>query len=477
MRVADRIGKVKFVGVGRLFGALVLQIALVVGLSVLIAGLNPLIVHSSPLLYSGTILLASFTANLFSTRLFISRIKDQHDLSRIMSWELCIIWYILLIVATILSLVKGYGSIYIVTVNFAASFIVAIVSLFERSSYIPPPETFESITRPSDSDQRSTESSPLLRREPLDPEIEASIQRDKKSRDYRSGTTWIIKYLILIPIPLIICLWLLYSTILPGLSQTIPDGSSGTTVYAIIGVFAVLAFFNLAPFFLSTSLSSALPSLLLLLIILSITSILKSPFDVKSPLKLYFKQVIDFDNPANSHVRIEGVPGYLESAVSTLAFAQDNLTCSQGSDRSKYLNTCTFPAPVDARLSKAGISTSIKRGKNGTMDRILVIHTPDSRICEVRLEEPVKILAINGRPLSGARESRFRMFRRDWTAPFEVTLPWESKGTKGRIACFWDDRTESRIEAFDTVEAELPEWCELTKLETGLVSYSKKLTL
>ncbi|CCG80871.1 Uncharacterized zinc metallopeptidase C1919.12c [Taphrina deformans PYCC 5710] len=452
-------GKIKFVGVGRLFGSLLLQIAFVVGLSVLIAGFNPFIIHSSPLLYSATILLASFTANLFSTRLFVSRVKDQHDLSRIMSWELCFIWYILLIISSILSLVKGLGSTYIVTLNFVAAFVVAL-----------------SISRPTEADQESTESSPLLRRDPLAPEIEESIKRDKKHRDYRSGTTWIIKYLILIPVPLIVCLWLLYSTVLPGLAQTLPDGSSGTVVYAIVGLFAVLAFFNLSPFFLSTSLSSALPSLLLLLIILSLTSVLKSPFDVKSPLKVYFKQVVDFDNPANSHVVIEGLPVYMESAVSTLALAQNNLNCTKGSTRSKHLNSCTFPAPVDSRLAKAGIATSIKRGKNGTMDRVLVIDTLDSRICDVNLEKSVDILAINGKTI-GSKESHVRLYRRDWSKPFEITLPGDSRGVKGRVMCFWDDRTDGKIEAFDTVQAELPEWCEVTKRDTGLIWYSKKLTL
>lgn len=469
-------GKVKFVGIGRTFGALILQTAIVVGLSVLIVFFNPYIIHSSPRLYSATILFASFTGNLFSTRLFISRIEDQYDLSRVMSWELCIIWYLLLFASAIISLVKGLGSTYIVTLNFVAAFLVAVVSLFERSAYIPPAETFENTRAPRDADQESTESSPLLGREPLAPEIEASIRRDKKSRDYRSATTWIIKYLILIPIPLVVILWLLYSTVLPGLAQTLPDGTNGTTVYAVIGVFAILAFFNLAPFFLSTSLASALPSLLLLLLLLSLTSILKAPFDVKAPLKLYFKQVVDFDNPASSHVIIEGIPGYMESAVANLALAQEGLECSKGSSRSMNLNTCTFPAPVDSRLSKAGISTKFKRGRNGTNERVLYLDTIDSRICDIVFDEPVKVLFINGNPVH-EKESHFRLYRRDWSAPFEITLEPESRGVQGRVTCLWDDRTENKIEAFDVVQAELPEWCEATKRETGLLHFSKALQL
>lgn len=463
-------------GIGRTFLALLLQIAIVIGLSFLIAYLNPYIIHSSPLLYSATILLASFTANMFSTRLLISRVKDQHDLSRVMSWELCIIWYMLLIASSVFSLVKGLGSTYIVTLNFLASFVVALVSLFERSSYIPPVERFDTIAVTRDTDQESTESSPLLRRDPLPSEIEESIRRDKRSRDYRSGTTWIIKYLALVPIPLLVCLWLLYSTMLPAVGQTLPDGINGAVVYALVGGFAVLAFFNLAPFFLSTSLASALPSLLLLLIILTLTSVLKAPFDVKAPLKIFFKQVIDFDSPSSSHVIIEGLPKYMESAVSNLAFAQHNLNCTKGATRSSRLNTCTFPAPVDPRLAKAGIRTSVKRGRNGTTDRVLQVDTIFSRICDIALEQPVKVLAINDHEVK-SKESHFRMYRRNWDAPFEVTLEGVSKGIEGRVTCFWDDRTDDKIEAFDIVNAELPEWCEATKMETGLLTFSKKLKL
>lgn len=374
-------------------------------------------------------------------------------------------------------MVKGYGSTYIVTLNFIASFVVAIVSLFERSSYIPPPETFDSIAVTRDADQESSESSPLLRRDPLPSEVEESIKRDKRFRDYRSGTTWIVKYLVFIPIPLIVCLWLLYAAILPAIGQTLPDaGNTGTTVYVIVGVFAVLAFFNLAPFFLSTSLVSALPSLLLLLIILTLTSILKAPFDVKAPLKVYFKQVIDFDSPANSHVVIEGIPRYMESAVSNLAFAQSGLNCTKGSTRSPRLNTCTFPAPVDPRLSKAGITTSFKRGKNGTTNRVLQVDTISSRICDITLDEPVNVLAINEHAVN-TKESHFRMYRRDWDAPFQITLEAISKGIQGTVTCFWDDRTDNKIEAFEIVNAELPEWCEAVKRETGLVWFSRKLKL
>lgn len=469
-------GKVKFVGIGRTFLSLLLQIGWVAGLTALIAMMNPYIIHSSPLLYSATILLGSFTANLVSTRILISRVKDQHDLSRVMSWELCIIWYVLLFISAIVSLVKQLGSTYIVTLNFVAALIVAVVSLFERSAYIPPAETFEAIVDPRDSDQVSTESSPLLRREPLSSDIEAEIRRDKQKRDYRSGTTWIIKYLILIPIPLVVCLWMLYATVLPALSQTLPDGANGITIYIIVGFFSILAFFNLAPFFLSTSLSSALPAFILLLIILTITTCLKAPFDVKAPLKVYYKQVVDFDHPASSRVIIEGVPGYMESAVSQLALAQHDLRCVKGASRSKRLNTCTFPAPVDTTLAKAGITTKIRRPKNNTTPLTLQIHTIHSRICDVNLDKPVMVTRINSRAIHSL-ESHFRLYRRDWSEPFQISFSSEAIGTTGHVTCFWDDRTDEKIEAFDLVQAELPEWVEVVKRETGLLWFTKSITL
>lgn len=475
--IRSMIAKVKFVGIGRTFGALILQIGIVVGLSILIAGMNPYIIHSSPRLYSATILLASFTANMFSTRLFSSRIKDQHDLSRVMSWELMLIWYIFLIAATIFSLVKGLGSIYLVTLNFIATFAVAIVSLFERSAYIPPAETFDSIRAPRDADQESTESSPLLRRDPLSPEIEESIRRDKRTRDYRSGTTWLIKYLILVPVPLLVSLWLLYSTVLPGLSQTLPDGSSGTTLYAVVGLFAILAFFNLAPFFLSTSLASALPSLLLILILMSLTCVLKAPFDVKSPLKVMFKQVVDLDHPMSSNITIEGLPKYMETAVSSVALAQKGLHCTTGATKSPKLNTCTFPAPVDARLQKNGLSIKVQdRTKNSTVDKMLIIEPLNSRMCDIQFSRTVTIRSINKKQISG-KESHFRVHRRDWSSPFQIGLDRDSDGVSGRVTCLWDDRTDDQIIEFDTVQAELPEWAELTKLETGLLHFSKSITL
>ena len=463
-------GKIKFVGLGRTLLALLLQTALVVGLSVLIAGLNPYIIHSSPLLYSATILLASFTANLLSTRLLTYRIRDQHDLSRVMSWELCIIWYVLLFASAITSLVRGLGSTYIVTLNFLAALVVALVSLFERSAYIPPVANFQSIR---DEDQESTESSPLLRRDPLAPEIEDSIAREKRARDYRSATTWIIKFLILIPIPAIVSLWLLYSTVLPALTQTLPDGSNATSVYAIVGFFAVLTFFNLAPFFLSTSLSSAFPALLLLLIVLSITSALKAPFDVKAPLKLYYKQVVDFDN-GTSVAHIEGLPKYMESAVSTLSLAQHERNCTRGGSIPK-LNTCSFAVPVDHRLTKSGISTSIKSFDKSS-DRLLKIDTINSRICDLVLESNVTVRSINGKTID-ARERHMRLYRRDWDAPFELVLTKDSKRVPGRITCLWDDRSDDKIAAFDTIQAELPEWAELTKRETGLLQFSRSIVL
>lgn len=386
------------------------------------------------------------------------------------------IWYAILIASSILSLVKGFGSTYIITLNFLASFVVALVSLFERSAYIPPVERFDRLTDPRDEETESTEVSPLLARSSVPSEFEESVRRDMKARDYRSGTTWIIKYLFLVPIPLMFCLWILYSTILPAIGQTLPDGVNGTIVYAIVGIFSVLAFFNLAPFFLSTSLASAFPALLLLLVILTLTSVIKAPFDVKAPLKVFFKQVVDFDNPSSSHVVIEGLPKYMESAVSNVAFAQSNLTCTKGASRSSRLNTCTFPVPVDSRLAKAGISTTFTRGKNGTTQRILHVDTIYSRICDITLEENVTVLAINGLDIN-TRESHFRMYRRDWNIPFAVTLEAASKGVKGRVTCFWDDRTDDKIEAFDIVNSELPEWCEATKMDTGLIWFSKKLKL
>jgi hypothetical protein len=496
--IRSYFGKVKFVGMGRTLAALLLQIALVAGLSILMTFFNPYIIHSSATLYSATILLGSFASNLFATRLFISRVRDQHDLSRVMSWELCIIWYVLLFVSTIASLVLKIGSTYLVTVNFAAAFVVALVSLFERSAYIPPAETFDSVVAARrDSDAGSTESSPLLRRDLLAPEVEEEIRQEKRRRDYRSAVTWIVKFLILIPIPALITLWLLYATVLPGLDQTLPDGSAGSTVYTIVALFAVLTFFNLAPFFLSTSLSSALPALLLLLLCASLTCIFKSPFNVKAPLKVYYRQFVDLD-AMTSHVVIEGLPKYMDSAVAELALAKEGLTCKRGSTRGKRLNSCTFKAPVDSRLAKSGIETTwipvshkrvtaTKKKDKEEKKRVLQIHSAHSKICDLQMEEAVPIASINGELLD-VRESHVRLYRRDFETPFEVEFgkmkedndeedTEASVHIKGRVMCFWDDRRDGRIASFDTVQRELPEHVEVTKRDTGLIWYSRNITL
>ncbi|ORY79430.1 hypothetical protein BCR37DRAFT_394161 [Protomyces lactucae-debilis] len=500
--IRSYFGKVKFVGMGRTFAALLLQIALVAGLSLLITMLNPYIIHSSATLYSATILLGSFASNLFATRLLISRVQDQHDLSRVMSWELCIIWYVLLFISTITSLALKIGSTYLVTINFLAAFAVALVSLFERSAYVPPQETFDSVVAARrDSDAGSTESSPLLRRDLLAPEVEEEIRQEKRRRDYRSAATWIVKFLILVPIPALVCLWLLYATILPGLDQTLPDGSPGTTVYAIVALFSILTFFNLAPFFLSTSLSSALPALLLLLLCASLTCVFKSPFSVKAPLKVYYRQFVDLD-AMSSHVAIEGLPGYMDAAVSELALAKKGLSCHRGSTRGKRLNTCTFSAPVDSRLAKSGIETtwiSVKDSRHASLavnrkkekdgkKTVLQIHSAHSKICDLQMEEVMPIVAINGEPVD-ARDAHIRLYRRGFETPFEIEFGKTTgdddtdEGTesahhiKGRVMCFWDDRSDGRIASFDTVQRELPEWVEVSKRDTGLIWYSRNLTL
>ncbi len=470
--IRSYFGKVKLVGIGRTFGALLLQILFVVGVSVLIVVLNPFIIYSSPLLYATTILFASFAANLFATRTFMSRIRDQHDLSRVISWELAQIWYIVLFVSTIVSFSKGIGSTYIVTINFLAAFLVALISLFERTAYVPPITRFE--TR--ESDRESTESTPLLR-DPLPDHQEVLIRREKQRRDYRSAATWIFKFIVLVPVPALVSLWLLFSTVLPSLSQTAADGSNPNVIYTVVAVFAVLTFFNLAPFFLSTTLQTAFPALLFVLSILTITSVLKAPFNGQAPLKVYFKQVVDLDT-SDSHVEITGLYPYMPRAIETLSLAKDGLHCGRGSTRSKALWTCTFPVPIDERITKAGISFERSKSRNETTSKqqTIIINSSETRICDITTERPVRVVSISGKTVDETLD-HWRMYRRDWNKPFKVVLSAKAKGTAARVTCFLDDRTDHKIAAFETVEAELPEWVTLTKRDTGLLWYSKAVEL
>src|SRR5208282_2521170 len=179
---------------------------------------------------------------------------------RVITWELVVIWYIALFISSIISLIYKIGFIFFIPISFFGTFLAALTTLFEPSSFAEPllingDETVEEANG-------IDETAPLLgyepddRRDSLDAEDEqlnglmapkAIVIRERS--DWRNWL-WLVRFGLMVPLPALIALEMIAWQILPALHQTITDGTPVAAVFLSAGLFSIIALINTTPFLL-----------------------------------------------------------------------------------------------------------------------------------------------------------------------------------------------------------------------------------
>ncbi|KAH9485854.1 Vacuolar membrane protease [Psilocybe cubensis] len=235
-----------------------------------------------------------------------------------------------------------------------------------------PGEERDTSTRAGDADD--DESTPLLwRGQEGEDENEGTMGRSNNAASQRqrvrkraskreeeggAGTLaswwWIPQFLVSVPLPVI--LWgHVTMLLLDAVPQTMTDGASPWSVYALVLMLALILVLPLAPFAYKLRPSRLLTYLVLTIFISStLYTMLAFPFSVDAPLKVFFQQRVEFPSRAlydtlNPELRprvvtaISGPPKYIvKSIIASLPSAQGKDVFCRGEESKLGLLSCEW---------------------------------------------------------------------------------------------------------------------------------------
>ncbi|KAI0834730.1 hypothetical protein F5Y06DRAFT_150772 [Hypoxylon sp. FL0890] len=310
---------------------------------------------------------------------------------------------------------------------------------------------------------------------------------------------WIFQFLILGPF-LIIIAGQTGLTLVSSISQTGVDGSSLLLPYLITAFFSIFLLLPITPFM--HRITHHVPMVLLLVFIATlIYNLAAFPFSEDSRFKVYFQQTVDLDSGI-TEVHYAGIQEFVELTIAELpSAAGKKIECTSKGSLRPGLATCSYDGsdvpPNVVKTHPSGVPPqkgysswldfNVTRAEGETKAQF-EINARDSRSCAITFKKPISSFTVRG----NAPDDRFgnipedgltkiKLYRRDWTTPWEVDVQWEaeadedaSAGIDGRVLCSWDDaNTPGTIPAYDEGLKYSPTWVALTKLTSGLCEGSK----
>ncbi|GAB7358153.1 hypothetical protein MBLNU230_g0310t2 [Neophaeotheca triangularis] len=346
----------------------------------------------------------------------------------------------------------------------------------------------------------------------LDPLLDAAYGEEQAWSSSLVQWTWLIQFLIVIPINIILIgqLALLMTS---AVHQTPADGNPILPIYLLMTAMGVFLLLPLMPFL--HRFTYHIPTFLFLIFIgCLVYNLLAFPFSRDARMKFYFVQSIDVDTGMNK-VALTGLDGYLQDIIAELpSAAGQSINCGETdwpTAKRPGLETCTWSGltPGIAPWGNASTSHLLPALANSTKPTFhpLKITTPapstpqdnstalvtfsaqNSKISRLIFppETPITHLHILNASGPDPRYPRIspqhpatevRLFSRDFEKQFSIEIGWEgkvAKGMKGRVEYLWDDvdlPTEGggrAIPALEEVWRFAPVWSTPSKAGDGLV--------
>jgi hypothetical protein len=460
--------------------------------------------YAHPTLLAGFGVLLTFITLYFFTRLnYILRPairKNPDDTERVITWELCVIWYIFLFIAAIISLVYQVGFVFFIPICFFGTFLAALTTLFEPSSFAKPLlVNGDDLTDANGNDERAR----LLRGE-LDDRRDSVDAEDEQlngllapksdiveTHDWRNWL-WLVRFGLMVPLPALIGLEVLVWNALPALGQTITDGTPAVVVYLATGICSLTALVNTVPFLLRLPFRSTVVFLVPVFIamIIAVSSPAMSQFTALAPFKIFFRSSYDLDT-GNSTAYVYGAYPYIDDVLDFVPSARENgFTCERFLARAGRV--CQYP--VAKPILPAGevdwftVSSSIEDDtEEDTLIAKIEVNANKTRVCYLEFDKyrPPEITGIGGVRWFGNHDDNkdkctlLRLFKRTWQEePFSVLLKFKRDGPRNiTVSCGYDEWSPGGgvgvVRSLDEIWHNIPSWAGVTKLTTGLLQVKK----
>ena len=462
--------------------------------------------YAHPTMLAGFGVLLAFITLYVITRLnYVLRPairRNPDDAERVITWELCVIWYIFLFISAIFSLVHKVGFVFFIPISFFGTFLAALTTLFEPSSFAEP--LFVSGDESTDADGID-ERAPLLRGGDLDDDRPGSVDAEDeqlngllapksdivKPHDWRNWL-WLVRFGLMVPLPALISFEILVWNALPALGQTITDGTPAVIVYLSVGFWSLMAFVNTIPFLLRIPFRSTVVFLfpIFLASIIAVCSPAMNEFTVLAPFKIFFRSSYDLDTQ-NSTAYVYGAFPYIDHVLEFVPSAQQNgFTCD--TFLAKAGRVCRYPVPKpilpDGEVDWFTVSSSIEDDtEEDTILANIQINTNTTRICYLEFDqyEPPEIAGIGGVRWYGNGSDQknrctiLRLFKRTWREePFSVLLKFNRDGPRNiTVSCGYDEWSPHGgvgvVRSLDEIWHNIPSWVGVSKFTTGLLQVSK----
>ena len=476
-------------------------------------------VYAYPVLVLAFALILTFISFYMITRLnYVLRPaiqKNPHDAERVITWELAVIWYVVLFIVSIVSLVHKIGFIFFVPISFFGTFLAALTTLFEPSTFAEPLLINGDVNH-ADADGPD-ETAPLLGDDIDDRDARDSIDDEDErlnglmapkavgtsaKADWRNWL-WLMRFGLMVPLPALIALEFIAWQIVPALNQTIAEGTPAALVFLVIGLFCIVAFVNTTPFLLRLPFRSTVVLLLPVFIglIIAVSSPSFNKFTPLAPIKTYYRQLYDLDTQ-NSTVHLYGMDPFLEDVFPYIPAAKSNgWTCDPFYARAGRVCHYTAPRPIPPKSSGEGwfdVTATVE--KDSDDEHVIAkvqIHANDTRVCFLWFDTyvPPEIVGIGGvrfdahemqsSLLEKGKCTTLRLFKRTWGEElFTVHLKFKKDGPRNiTVACGYDEWSPGRplgdsiVPALDEVYGNIPAWASVTKFTSGLVTVSKGINI
>ena len=428
--------------------------------------------------------------------------ENPDDAERVITWELVVIWYLALFITSIISLVHKVGFIFFIPISFFGTFLAALTTLVEPSTFAEP-----LLINGDGTTNDPDESAPLLRdevddrRDSVDAEDEQlnGLMAPKPTEvehkpDWRNWL-WLVRFGLMVPLPALIALEMIAWQILPALNQTITDGTPVAAVFLSIGFFSLIAIVNTTPFLLRLPFKSTCVLLIPVFIamIIAVSAPPLNQFTPLAPFKTFFRSTYDLDT-GNSTAFVYGMSPFVHQVLHYVPTARhSNYTCEDFLARAGRVCQYPVPKPILPPTGKHWFTLTSKVEEKSEVDKSVLakvyIHTNSTRVCYLEFDKysPPEIAGIGGvrwyqhdtqKPLKHGCTT-LRMFKRTWgEEPFEVLLKF-ADGSPGNItvACAYDEWSPGGgvgvVTSLDEIWHNIPAWAGVTKFTTGLLQVRK----
>ncbi|KAF9552593.1 hypothetical protein CPC08DRAFT_822791 [Agrocybe pediades] len=266
--------------------------------------------------------------------------------------------------------------------------------------------------------RHADERTPLIIRESQEDVPSSSRHHHFHSHHFDGGSLatwwWIPQFVVSVPFPIIL-LGHMTMLVLDGMTQSLADGASAWTVYALTSLPAVLLVIPLVPFAYKLRPSRPLSMFVTTAFILStLYALLIFPFSVDVPLKVYFQQRVEYPTTSsplqlvaapNVSTLLIGPSRYIKTLVASLPSSSSNPVCKE--DKAKIgLMNCKWqsgdrmlPVPgahTDSSIQREEPTRGLGRFfhqvgavRTGPSSAMITVQGVNTRSCRVYFDQPI----------------------------------------------------------------------------------------